>query len=242
MSILRLSTLSLTLAIAFVTLGVSADGWAAAGVCSGPKADRPAECDDDGGGGGGGDGTMPATVTFRDAVGDRVMSDGNGSYIDGIKNVSASIGHEGSFNLSLTKAKKQALRPLVFDFSECVGGPCNAPPCFDECTLVTGGVTGGGENLSAMSFPEGTGVEALIVVVNFGDENERVFSLHFDASNFFDADPVCPSADADVRRIDLNTWEIEGQTACLVRPGGARDAAAVRGTYNMPFKMTVTTN
>ncbi len=39
MSILRLLTLSLTLAMAVVALGVSADGWAAAGVCSGPKAD-----------------------------------------------------------------------------------------------------------------------------------------------------------------------------------------------------------
>jgi hypothetical protein len=228
--------------MAVVTLGVSADGWAAAGVCSGPKADRPAACDDDGGGG---DGTMPATVTFRDAVGDRVMSDcgtGDCPYIDDIDKVSTAVGHEGSFYLSLTKTKKPAIRPLRFDFSECVGGPCDPPPCIGNCTALTGKISGSGENLSTMPFPDGTGVEALFIVVNFGDENERVFFLQFDSLNTFDVEPSCPSADADVRRIDLNTWEIEGQTACLVRPGGARDPAAVRGMYNMPFKMTVTTN
>ena len=92
-----------------------------------------------------------------------------------------------------------------------------------------------------MPFPS-TSVIALFIVANFGDENKRVFFLQFDALNIFDVDPTCPSADALVTRIDLNTWEIEGHTACLVRPGGARDPAAVRGTYNMPFKMTVKTN
>ncbi len=243
MKILRLSTLSQILAIAVITLSVSPDGWAAAGLCSGPKADRPSECDD-GGGGGGGDGTMPATVTFRDAVGDRVISScgtGDCPYIDDVDKVSTAIGHEGSFYLSLTKTKKQAIRPLRFDFSQCVSGPCLAPPCGSDCTAVTGKISGSGENLSAMGFPS-TSVEALFIVVNFGDENERVFFLQFDSLNIFDVEPSCPSADAIVRRIDLNTWEIEGQTACLVRPGGARDPAAVRGTYIMPFKMTVKTN
>lgn len=198
------------------------------------------------GGGGGGDGTMPATVTFRDGPFYRVMSDGNGPYIDDVDKVSTAIGHEGSFYLHLTKTKKQAIRPLKFDFSDCVvAGQCNPPPCKDNCITVTGGVSGSGTNISAMPFPS-TSVEALIMVVNFGDENERVFFLHFDTSNYFDPDTPCPtgaSADAIVTRIDLHTWVIEGQTACLIRPGGARDSGpVVRGIYNMPFKMTVKTN
>ena len=203
-----------------------------------------------GGGGGGGDGTMPATVTFRDDPNnpgdpfDRVLSDGNGPYIDDDDKVSTAIGHEGSFYLSLTKSKKQAIRTLRFDFSQCVvAGECNPPPCGANCIPVTGKIDGAGENLSAMSYPNGTGVEALFIVVNFGDENGRVFFVQFDSANIFDSEPNCPSADADVTRIDLHTWVIEGQTACLVRPGGAKDPGpVVRGIYNMPFKMTVKTN
>ena len=44
MNILRLSTLSMTLAIAVITLGVGANGWAAPGECSGPKDARPESC------------------------------------------------------------------------------------------------------------------------------------------------------------------------------------------------------
>lgn len=44
MNILRLSTLSLILGIAVITLGTSADGWAAPGPCSGPKDGRDPEC------------------------------------------------------------------------------------------------------------------------------------------------------------------------------------------------------
>ena len=54
MSNLRLSTLSLSMAIAVMTLGISADGWAA------PKCDTP-PCG--GGGGGGDDGDDPVTYT-----------------------------------------------------------------------------------------------------------------------------------------------------------------------------------
>jgi hypothetical protein len=171
------------------------------------------------------------------------MSDGKGPYFDDVDKVSTAIGHEGSFYLNQTKTKKPAVRQVRFDFSECVAGPCDPPPCFDNCSALTGKINGAGENLSAMPYPNGTGVEAVFIVVNFGDENERVFFIQFDSANIFDSEPDCPSADADVTRIDLNTWVIEGQTACLVRPGGAKDPGPiVRGIYNMPFKMTVKTN
>ncbi len=44
MKILRLSTLSLLLAIAVMTLGVSVNGWAGPSECSGPKDARPDSC------------------------------------------------------------------------------------------------------------------------------------------------------------------------------------------------------
>ncbi len=47
MSILRLSTLSMTLAIAVITLGVSVNGWAAPGECTGKKSDRDPACNVD---------------------------------------------------------------------------------------------------------------------------------------------------------------------------------------------------
>ncbi len=47
MNISRLSTLSLTLAIAVITLGVSVNGWAAPGECTGKKSDRDPDCDVD---------------------------------------------------------------------------------------------------------------------------------------------------------------------------------------------------
>ena len=47
MNILRLSTLSMTLAIAVITLGVGANGWAAPGDCTGKKSDRDPECNVD---------------------------------------------------------------------------------------------------------------------------------------------------------------------------------------------------
>jgi hypothetical protein len=47
MNILRLSTLSLTLAIAVVMLGVSVNAWAGPGECTGKKSDRDPDCDVD---------------------------------------------------------------------------------------------------------------------------------------------------------------------------------------------------
>ena len=47
MNISRLSTFSLALAFAVVTLGVSVNGWAAPGECTGKKSDRHPDCDVD---------------------------------------------------------------------------------------------------------------------------------------------------------------------------------------------------
>ncbi len=60
MDTLRLSSLSLTLAIAMMMLGVSADGWAA------PKCDSP-PCGGGGGGGGGGEGGIEYTAVLTGA-------------------------------------------------------------------------------------------------------------------------------------------------------------------------------
>ncbi len=88
MNILRLSTLSLTLVMAVITLGASADGWAAPGECSGPKADRPAACDD---GEGGGDTNLRAkfdlTIEPTSTIStiNYIIPDGGGVYEDNSK-------------------------------------------------------------------------------------------------------------------------------------------------------------
>ena len=225
MSILRLLTLSLTLAIAVFALGYVNPAFAA-------KPDRCPDhpsCKD---GGGDGDGTIPVMVTFRDVpgdvLGDRVMSDGNGPYIDGVDKVSTAVGHEGSFYLKRSKGNQEAIRKLILDFSQC-DSDCTAPPCSPACTALRGKVGGGGINLSAMDV-KSTGDIALFINMHLGAENGGFFTLYFDSSRL-----NCASAHAQVTRTFADTWEIVGQTACLEELNGS----VFRGNYNMPFKMTV---
>jgi len=223
MNILRLSTLSLALAIAVFALGYVNPAFAGKKCTEDPK--HPS-CKD-----GDGDGTIPVMVTFQDDSSDRVMSDGNGPYIDGVDKVSTAVGHEGSFYLKRSRGNQEAIRKLILDFSQC-DSDCTAPPCSPACTALRGKVGGGGSgaiNLSAMNV-KSTDVIALFINMHLGADNGGFFTLYFDSSRL-----NCASAHAQVTRTSADTWEIEGQTACLEELNGS----VFRGNYNMPFKMTV---
>ncbi len=225
MNNLRLSTLTLSLAIAVFALGYVNPAFAA-------KPDRCPDhpsCKD---GGGDGDGTIPVMVTFQDGPSDRVMSDGNGPYIDGVDKVSTAVGQEGSFYLKRSRGNQEAIRKLILDFSQC-DSDCVPPPCFDACTALRGKVGGSGSdviNLSAMGVGS-TGVIALFINMHLGAENEGFFTLYFDSESSISK---CAAADAVVTRTG-DTWVIVGQTACLEE----LDGNVFRGNYDMPFQMTV---
>lgn len=76
-------------------------------------------------GGKGGQGNLSVCVTFRDAAGDRVTSDGNRVYCDNSQGVQATVGLDlGGFRL----ATNNQGRLVSLDFSECLPGESCSPP------------------------------------------------------------------------------------------------------------------
>lgn len=189
--------------------------------------------DDDGGGG---VGPTPVTVTFDDLAGDRVVSDGQGPYIDQVDFVDTGIGTGGgNFSMWLTTKARPQIRTLFLDFSECVSPGACSPPFTEGFTAGENMFTNGsGINLTEMAVGEFREDLSLRVVFSVeGDRWELVFA---------------PSRCSDSTTIDItktgenpDTWVIEAEpldVACLLENIGGHRVVS-HGSYLMPFKITV---
>ena len=193
-------------------------------------------------GGGGGGGITPVSITFRDAIDDRIGSDIVQSYADGTDGVVAFLGSKANTgNVWLKLAKSP--RGLYLDFTECYDSNCTSPLApldngvvdltaikLDANDVLTGGVLSmavGGDPISApmriyydLGDGQGLGFIEFNPSVNGGNPCKN-------KSNF-----------VTVARTATTSWEVSSSPsnrACVTLPGGND----LSGIYLMPFSFTV---
>lgn len=188
---------------------------------------------------GAGGGDVPATVTFRDDDFDHIGSDLWGPYIDDVDRVAVEIaGTTGNFRLSVPKARgnKPVIRELFFDFSDCVD-PAGCDPFFPG--LGTGVIRTSGVDLRAMDVDEN--VSTPVIVNGFFKPLPEINAAQY----HFNPDRCPGSTLATVRRIAVDTWEIEAgpdgagndAVACVEEAVGGNRIVTL---YKMRFQHTVT--
>jgi hypothetical protein len=191
--------------------------------------------------GGGSDGGLtPVVITFRDAVGDRIGSDGGGPYIDGTQNVEAFIGSKANYgNVWL---KNLTSRALFVDFADCVSGSCIPPFSFAN------------QSPAAIKVDANDVIKDGLFGMSVGDISHVPMRIYLGDPNWFiDFNPgvkakYCKeSARVKVERTAPDTWVITGEQdpltgewydiGCLSEHTATRDTFL--GNFHMPFRMTV---
>ena len=202
-----------------------------------------------GGGGDGEDGRIPVTVTFRDCTDgvpangfdcpsadsdDGIKSDGR-PYTDREEKVTAAISGLGHFFMKM--GRKQALRTLSLDFSDCAledDSKCTPPHEFSAQAVRLDLLQTRGINLSGMLEDE-TEDELRLKLTFLAEGISGFWQLFFDP-----LDMDCPGSHVSVTRTGVDTWVIEAEqtdVACLVRFDGI--GGELSGEYHMPFQVTV---
>jgi hypothetical protein len=172
-------------------------------------------------------------VTVNDAAGYHIMSDGGGSYTNGVNGVSATLGS----NLVMTTGPS---RTLQFDFSaQLTGTPFTPNQTGRQSVGVT---TQSPASLNTMTV--GTSVCAPLAFNWTGTYQETGVLFHSHAADT----PADPSIYARVTRTSSSDWTIvSNDPACgantdwaLVRSGDATQRKITMvaiGYYSMPFSL-----
>ena len=211
----------------------------------------------------------PVNVTFRDGLGDKIMSDNGRPYMNKVDKVSAQIGN--NFFMSLARPNQVVIRTLFLDFTDCASDsdplsldfePCSPPPVFSmgfgptlyaSVYATTGGTLGGTAGakvqLNEMAIGESNDLLRLRVDFNPDSRGRGTWSLWFDplriVSGGGDNPLLCPESTlVDVTRTAADTWVIsagEGDVACLRQRNEDTDELDPRGRYRAPFQITVKT-
>ena len=188
---------------------------------------------------GDGDADVPATVTFRDAGLDTIGSDLWGPYFDDVDRVNVEIaGTTGNFRLGVPKARgnKPVIRELFFDFSDCVD-PVGCEPFYPD--LGTGVIRTSGVDLRAMDVDENVDMPVIVNGFFKPDPDINANQYHFNPDR-------CPGSTlVTVRRIAVDTWEIEAgpddqgnqAVVCVEEAVGGNKIVTL---YYMRFLLTVT--
>ena len=189
-----------------------------------------------------------------DETGNKIQSDGQGQYEDGVGGVVAYIaaGNNGALIFG-ANAFNQAGRTLQFFFDACLLAPadCDAPWAFlnERSGLLAnvlreGSVPTGG--LMAMDI-----LEELSAWIKFDiplDSDPAYYNVCFDSRKVVGpcgAAPGGTSTDARIRREASNVWTIwanGSDQADLIRDSQTKKnrTFTTLGTYSMPFSFTVT--
>ena len=211
--------------------------WAMPALSGSAQANPPDGSGNHNHGAGGGD--VPATVTFRDAGLDTIGSDLWGPYFDDVDRVGVDIaGTTGNFRLGVPKARgnKPVIRELFFEFSDCVD-PTGCDPFYPG--LGTGVIRTSGVDLRAMEVDENASTPVIVNGFFKPDPDINAAQYHFNPDR-------CPGSTlVTVRRIAVDTWEIEAgpdangndAVACVEEAVGGNKIVTL---YKMRFLFTVT--
>ncbi len=196
---------------------------------------------------------ISVSVTIHDNTGDRIQSDGLGTYADGVGNVVAYINsaHNGALIFG-TNTQNTPGRTLQFLFDTCLSpGDCEAPwPSLNEPGGLQGNVLRDDvvppAGLMAMTTAEGE----LPMWIKFNiplDSDPAYWNVCFDSRKVVtpcSQDPSNTSTDARIRRIASDEWEISANgtdRGDLIRDSTTKKNRTYTsmGTYSMPFMLTV---
>ena len=200
-----------------------------------------------------GRGKVSLIGTFRDSFADRIMSDFQGPYIDR-EGVVVSISGNGGFRLDINSSGRKGIRNFKLNFSDCVSDPADCRPPFTEAlvgtTVGSFAILGVVRGVGDLGVGQSAMLNARVIVRDVVDPDDgEVEEWFLEFRTFDDPDNVCfgsGSGQLLVRHPDADTWEIEASTtnlACLrsraSKPGGD-SSIEFHGTYDMPFKLTLT--
>lgn len=188
-------------------------------------------------------GTTPATATFREPAlgfdGDRVDSDGKGTYINKVDRAKVYLqsgAHYADFVLDLVTTK--GVRELFVDFGDCAAAPCS-PPFAQDTVFYNTVLQTRRANLPAMEVGETTAARLHLGFWAPDETGENVaWAVRFDP---LDTSTGCEdSSTVALTRVDASTWVIEADlndVACLA---ALRNSLwELRGKYRLPLQVTV---
>jgi len=197
-----------------------------------------------GGKGGGkddGGGITPVSITFRNAIDDRVGSDVITPYVDSVEGVEAFLGSKANVgNVWLRLA--QSDRGLYLDFSDCYDDNCISPLAPLENGVIS---------ISAIKLDADDVVSGGIVSMEKGDTISAPLRIYYqfgkgESPGFIEFNPSVKGGSpcknksnyVTVVRTSQTNWEVSAapdNRACATLPGGND----LSGIYLMPFSFTV---
>jgi hypothetical protein len=180
-------------------------------------------------------------MTVRDAVGDKITSDGGGDYIDGSQNVAVYFSSSGNLQFTATaNSRHNVLRHLNYDFSDPV-----------LSSVARGSEQGGfiSTTPSAVSpapyvlqnIPEGTTV-CIVLSCGLSTFTDGGVNFHRGAEDT----PTTPTAYMYVTRVSPTQWTmtpvppLSGGCSAISNIAALRNSTTLYGYYNMPFSFTLT--
>lgn len=237
-------TMMVALLAAVLTLGLGTSDLLA------QKPDKPGNGKGKGGGGnGGGSSEYPATMALRDAVGDRILSDG-AAYDEGVR-----IRDDGLLLINISDP-----RTLTFDFTDQALAPECSPCKKSFNVLTTSGVAasawvlqdGSNQTLDGNLLGMATG-ETKRAQLKFGwgdggGKNGVRWSLRFKfpMGEAIDTAIMNKTHYAQISRVAQDTWIIEasvdllGDQALLISQFKQKGQQIEdEGTYHMPFEFGI---
>jgi hypothetical protein len=184
-------------------------------------------------------GITPVTLTFRDALGDdRIASDTQAPYADGVDGVEAFLGSKANYgNLWLRLANSP--RGLWLDFAECVGGGCSPP--FAAAIVGNSALKIDADDVQAdglWGMAVGTTIYAPARVYYDLDDGRGPGFVEFNPKLGGRTPCKNKSNYLAVTRTGDRSWRVSADrtgTACVTLPGGTELA----GVYLMPFELAV---
>jgi hypothetical protein len=197
-------------------------------------------------------GEIRVSVTFHDNGGDRIQSDGGGTYQDRLGSVVAYISSSNNGSL-LFGTENSATRTLRFFFDTCLSLPvdCEAPwSSLNEPGGLQGNVSriGGFPTGGLMGMTTAEGEQPMHIKFNIPlDSDPAYWNVCFDSRRVFgpcSQDPSNTSTDARIRRIAPDEWTISANATDrgdLIKDDTQKKNRTYTqmGTYSMPFTLTV---
>lgn len=228
-----------TVFVAFLVLSVAGTAHAGKGNGKGKGAGDPGD--------GNTGGLTPVTITFRNAVGDRIGSDDYTPYIDGVDGVAAFLASKANFGNVQLQLDKAPLRGLYLDFTDCAMSCDTRPFDTDIIGLSSFKVDANDvqtDGLFGMAV-EGTIYPPMRVLYQYDPEQSPGFI--FFNPNVKGKSPCKNLSDnVEVYRESATLWTITGigrpNTACATLPGGQLAGQNLAGVFYMPFEFRVEIN
>jgi hypothetical protein len=185
-------------------------------------------------------------ITVRDAVGDKIVSDGGGDYVNGFQNIQAIFSSSGYFQFNSQNSPNPhagLIRWLNFDFNDPIQILTNPPSTTNSIgTFMSSGTS---SLLGTYIPPQNLVVgQSECIVLTAAVTANGINSYQVNFHRGVEDIPGSPTAYMVITRASTTTWIMTPVGSCSPNSNVAalRDASAgiTYGYYNMPFSFTLT--